>query len=148
MSLASRNKGKRGEREVINMLQPIVDMLCKNAEVERIVLERDLMQSGRGGHDVVGLPGLAIEVKNCKTLALESWWKQTLQQAGSDKEPILFYKVARVGWRVRARLLVMASGSRARVIADIDLAQYLTIFASIAFREILEHGKTVPADNQ
>lgn len=88
----SRNKGKRGEREVIDMLQPIVNDVYDAHGLERVVLKRNTLQSDSGGEDVAGLHWLALEVKRHETLHVDKWWEQTLKQAGRDKVPVLLYR--------------------------------------------------------
>ncbi len=99
----SRSKGQRGERAAIDWLQPIcdqvLDTLCAthglHHNVTAPLLQRNTIQSDRGGFDVVGLPWLALEVKNYETDApaqIEGWWKQAYGQAGPDQVPVLLYK--------------------------------------------------------
>lgn len=97
----SRNKGKRGEREIVNALQPIVDRVYTNAGLEPPVVKRNTMQSDGGGFDLHGLDWMAVEVKFQETLNVNTWWKQTVQQAGTGQESILVYRKSRTPWRVR-----------------------------------------------
>lgn len=83
----SRDKGKRGEREVAAMISDLLGM-----EVKRRVRQHE------GDSDLMGIPDWSIEVKNCATLSLPAWWRQTVEQAG-DMMPVLFYKIPRKGWR-------------------------------------------------
>lgn len=85
----SRSKGARGEREVCAIIR---DLLGFDA--------RRRVRQHEGDSDVLGVPGWAIESKNCATLDLPAWWRQAVEQAG-DSLPALFYKVPRRGWRVR-----------------------------------------------
>lgn len=115
---SSRSKGQRGEREVIKLLQPIIDKAYSECGFEPVVLERNLMQSNKGGFDIVGLDWLALEVKFQETEHLEQWWNQTVRQASTPvdkvtdcgekvrewkrvKEPILFFRKSRMVWNVR-----------------------------------------------
>ena len=90
MSRASRQKGQRGEREICKILTEKLGGEFK----------RNLMQTAEGGYDVLGLKGWAIEVKFQEKLQLENWWKQTVEQAGTDKKPVLFFRRSREDWRV------------------------------------------------
>lgn len=111
MSKASRDKGKRGERLVIDWLQPIVDEVAQELGVKPPLLQRNTIQSDKGGSDIHGLDWLAAEVKNCETQSpglMDNWWAQTLEQAlehrdalGMARTPILFYTKARSPIRVR-----------------------------------------------
>jgi len=85
----SRTKGKTGEREVVNML--------KDAGFDAA---RNLDQVRDGGHDIVGISNVAIEVKRSKVLLLSKWWTQTVKQAGDDKFPVLAYRLDRQKWKV------------------------------------------------
>lgn len=102
----SRNKGKRGEREVIALLQPVVTKAYKRkgypeSEIPR--LQRNTMQSDGGGFDIHGLEWLALEVKYQETLCLPAWWRQTCRQAkvSSRLTPVLAYRRSREPWRFR-----------------------------------------------
>ena len=89
---ASRNKGARGEREVCRML---ADNL--GGSFNRLLKQYQQAQLA----DIEQLVGpYSIEVKNCATWNLRSWWQQTL--AAADKRgavPCLAYKITRAGWR-------------------------------------------------
>lgn len=89
---ASRNKGARGEREVCRML---ADNL--GGSFNRLLKQYQQAQLA----DIEQLVGpYSIEVKNCATLNLRTWWQQTL--AAADKRgavPCLAYKITRAGWR-------------------------------------------------
>lgn len=99
--LTSRNKGKRGEREIVNILQPVVDEVCAKNGFVQIELQRNTIQCDRGGYDIVGLDFLAIEVKHQEQLQPETWWKQTVKQTKKGQTPVLFYRKNRMDWRVR-----------------------------------------------
>ncbi len=95
---ASRNKGKRGELEIVHMLR---DNLGLN-------VNRHLKQYQQAQHgDIEQLVGpYLIEVKNCASLsAIKAWWQQACIAADKrDAVPCLAYKVARKGWRFRVPL--------------------------------------------
>lgn len=106
----SRDKGKRGERLVIDWLQPIVDEICQKINHAPIILQRNTIQSDKGGTDIVGIDWMAAEVKNAEQqnpAALLEWWIQCVSQAiawSSPRRPltpVLFYKKAGVQLRVR-----------------------------------------------
>ena len=71
--LMSRNKGKRGEREVVKLLQPVVNEVYESLGLEPPLLERNLMQSHKGGCDLAGLDWLALEVKYQEQQQMTSW---------------------------------------------------------------------------
>ena len=98
----SKDKGGRGEREIIALLQPIVDRVYRVAGKLPPKLQRNSMQAnGLGGCDVVGLDWLALEVKRCETLLLDQWWQQTISQAKQGAMPVLCYRQSKQPWRVR-----------------------------------------------
>lgn len=97
MSKFSREKGKRGEREVARIIQDVVnEVFGENAPR----IQRNTLQSDKGGFDLVGLEDFAIEVKRHEKLNVKAWWKQTVKQAGKDKLPILFYRQNNTPWSV------------------------------------------------
>lgn len=96
---SSRDKGQRGEREVIAILQTIVNDVCGD---KAATLCRNLVQTRDGGHDILGLSDLKIEVKYQETLHLDEWWSQARSQCHWATDiPILIYRRSRVPWRVR-----------------------------------------------
>ena len=108
----SRNKGQRAEREVVKLLQPVVieawAELGKDGPAP--CLERNLMQAHKGGHDLLGLDWLALEVKHQEQFVLEAWWRQAVEQADRagrrsfvEVEPVLFYRKNHAPWRVIMR---------------------------------------------
>lgn len=96
MAKFSREKGKRGEREVVHILQAVVNEVY-GEKAPRI--QRNTLQSDKGGYDLVGLEDFAIEVKRHEKLNVKAWWKQTLRQA-KGKFPVLFYRQNSVPWSV------------------------------------------------
>jgi len=88
----SRNKGKRGEREIITLLQPLVDQVYEANELDAPVLKRNTLQSDGGGFDIVGLDWIALEVKYHETFQVEKWWEQCMRQAGPGQMPVLVYR--------------------------------------------------------
>lgn len=96
----SRNKGKTGEREVIAMLQPVVNQIYPLFDQDVPRLQRNLLQADGGGSDIHGLDWMALEVKYHATEQVNTWWAQTVRQAGKRKVPILFYRTNNQRWRV------------------------------------------------
>lgn len=99
----SLNKGRRGEREIISLLQPILDCVWSGVNLDPPKLERRTL--GLAGEDIQGLEWLSLEVKHRETLALDKWWEQTVKQSvkrnGQHTIPVLIYKRNFVPWRVR-----------------------------------------------
>jgi hypothetical protein len=112
----SRNKGQRGEREIIKLIQPIVDRICGEVGVETCLLERNLLQAHKGGADVFGLDWLSLEVKFQEKENVEQWWGQCVKQAKKGQEPILFFrKTYAREWKVKMfGYLLVEEGAKIR----------------------------------
>ncbi len=122
----SRNKGQRGEREFASVVEswsiPVLDAL---GNAEAIKMKRNLVQSREGGHDLVGIDWLAVEVKRHETLSLPAWWRQTVDQAERiGGIPFLAYRQNRTPWRFRVRLISAHYGEAAAgtqpIVVDMD----------------------------
>lgn len=112
MGSMARSKGARGEREIIDLLQPIVDAAYAEHN-NRIVHDADRrlstpqlkrtssMQADGGGCDIHGIDWLALEVKRCETLQVGAWWEQCVRQARPGQLPVLVYRQNNYKWRVR-----------------------------------------------
>ena len=91
----SRNKGKRGELEVVHLIRDNLGIACN----------RNYKQTAQAQHgDIEQRVGpYLVEVKNCASLtAIKAWWQQTLTAATKvGAVPCLAYKVPRKGWRFR-----------------------------------------------
>jgi hypothetical protein len=128
MAKMSRDKGARGEREVIDLLQPIVDTVYKASGQEPPQLKRtSSTQADGGGCDVCGLPWLALEVKRCETLSLDAWWRQCLQQAKPGQMPVLVYRQNSRQWR--ARYYAQLAVTNTEIVADVSIADFCKYFA-------------------
>lgn len=142
--LMSREKGKRAEREIVKSLQPIVTELYEAVGREAPVIERNLMQSHKGGYDIEGLDWLAPEVKHHEQLAVDTWWEQATRQAtskgpnsfGEARIPVLFFRKNNAKWRVRmyASLGVGENLRMTGIPADISMDHFLQWF-----RHTLKH---------
>lgn len=128
----AQSKGARGERLVIQMLQPIVDRVYFAHGVEPAlipVIQRNTLQSHLGGCDLCGLEWLAIEVKSQETLNLNAWTKQCIEQAKPNQTPVLLYKQNNKGWKVMMHVLLVPGGStNLKVWAGIDIESFLQYF--------------------
>lgn len=90
MGKSQREKGKRGEREVASIL-------------------RDYGYHGRRGQqysgatgeaDVVGLPGVHIEVKRVEKLNIYDAISQSKRDAREGEEPVVFHRKDNCDWLV------------------------------------------------
>lgn len=131
----SRQKGAAAERELIKELQEHLG--------EEIAgrMKRNLEQSRKGGHDVAGLPGWAIEVKRYKRLSDADlnriWERQVVDQALRVKcRPVLAYKGDFKPWRVRLPIALLRDvgdtwvdewGCRFNWTADIGLEAFASV---------------------
>lgn len=134
--LTSRNKGKRGEREVVVMLQPVVNDVYEAFGLEPPRLQRNSLQSDGGGFDIVGLKWLALEVKYCETVKLAQWWQQTLDQCGQQQVPVLFYRRNNVEWKVRQLVTLQAGAQQLTVPAIVSLQDFLKWFRARLTEEL------------
>lgn len=95
-----RNKGAAFERQIAGMLRDQLGIDCK----------RNLMQTAEGGHDLIGLPGFAIECKRYAVIShgkLDKFWAQCVSQAQRvDLTPCLIVK----GDRQPVRVFIPWSG--------------------------------------
>ena len=130
----SQQKGKRAEREIINLLQPIVDKIYGMYPLIGTApfLQRNTLQSDRGGFDIVGLDWFAPEVKFQEQLAVNSWWEQTVRQTAQNQTPVLFYRKSRQKWRVVMKLYAQTDshnhGERFFTRAEISIDHFLIYF--------------------
>lgn len=136
MGRASKEKGKRGEREVVRILQPIVDQVYGEFGVRVPLLERNLQQSHRGGFDIAGLEWMALEVKYREEFAVDAWWEQTLAQCGQHQTPILFYRRNKVEWKVRLYGMLQANGVFLHTPVTVDLAIFRQWFRLRLIQEL------------
>lgn len=94
----SRQKGKRGELEVAGILR----------EYGFADARRGQQYSGANGDaDVVGVPGVHIEVKRYKTISraqLEKALQQAKRDARADEVPVVLYREDNKDWRLYASI--------------------------------------------
>jgi hypothetical protein len=109
---SSLNKGKRGERDVVTVLNPVIARACAKHGMgipgapPVWALGRNLQQTQIGGFDIdgvnqasrEGLAWLAIEVKHHAELKgqIDGWWRQAVVQAegGNRRRLKRFEKVS------------------------------------------------------
>jgi hypothetical protein len=106
----AKDKGARAERNVIQLLQPIVDKVYSELGKPVPKLQRNSLQSDGGGFDIVGLDWIALEVKHQEKMKINDWWAQTIRQATdgniTNRLPVLFYKSNGLKWHVMMEGLV------------------------------------------
>lgn len=160
----SRAKGQRGEREVVHLVQPVVDaawaeMGCGVAgkiirgdlqmfRADKPDMSRNIDQVRNGGCDLHGLPWLAIEVKFCENFTLDKWWEQATRQAKirsnvvkHSVEPVLIYRRSRIPWRVQVYGTIDGLPNR-KVRVDISLKAWLASLRGQCLASFLPHRET------
>ena len=86
----SRSKGKRGELEAAHLLQ----------EYGYDARRSQQFAGMNGDADVVGLPGMHIEVKRVEKLNLENAVAQSVRDARENEIPIVLHRKNRSEWLV------------------------------------------------
>ena len=90
MGKASREKGKRGERELANLLKE------KGFKARRGVQ----YQGGPDSPDVTGLPGIHVECKRTERFDLEGAMQQARDDCDPFSLPAVFHRKNGKGWVV------------------------------------------------
>ena len=86
----SREKGARGERELARALREY-GYDCRRGQ----------QYCGLGGDaDVVGLPGLHLEVKRVERLELENAMAQSIRDAKGEELPVVMHRKNNCPWLV------------------------------------------------
>lgn len=90
----SKQKGARGEREIAHILQ------------ERGYDARRGQQfcGANGDPDVIGLPGVHVEVKRVEKLNIEEAMNQSKVDARPQEIPVVFHKRSRKDWLCTLKL--------------------------------------------
>ena len=86
----SRNKGKRGELEVAHLLKEYGYDARRSQQYAGI----------NNDADVVGLPGIHIEVKRVEKLNLNNAMAQSIRDAREGEKPIVMHRTNREPWKV------------------------------------------------
>lgn len=131
-----RAKGKSGEYEIIQLLKPIVDKVYMKYASEVPLLERNSLQTNKGGSDIAGLPWLAIEVKRQETLNLVDWWEQSLKSTRKGQVTVLVYRQDRRKWR--AQLLAALPLNNNRQHLELELSSIGLIKVDITIEDFLD----------
>lgn len=94
MGKASREKGKRGERELASKLREH-GFDCRRGQQ---------FCGANGDADVVGLPGIHIECKRVERLQMEDFMAQAKSDAKSYEMPAVFHRKDNCSWKVTMEL--------------------------------------------
>ena len=89
----SRNKGKRGELEAAHLLQ----------EYGYDARRGQQFSGANGDADVVGLPGIHLEVKRVEKLNIDDALNQSMRDARDDEKPVVLHRKNRTEWKITMR---------------------------------------------
>ena len=90
----SREKGKRGERELANKFKEY-GFDCRRGQQ---------YCGANGDADVVGLPGIHVECKRVEKLNIDDAMKQAVRDCNEKEFPAVFHRRNGEEWKVTMRL--------------------------------------------
>ena len=93
MSINSKKKGAKGERELANQLKEY-GYDCRRGQ----------QYNGLDGEDVVGLDYIHIECKRVERLNIDEAIEQAVRDTKDDKFPAVFHRKNRKDWLVTMQL--------------------------------------------
>ena len=135
---ASRDKGGRGEREAISLLQPVVDGVCEEAGMPSFELVRDSRQRYQKKlYDIFGLPWFAFEIKRVENQSgIGGWWRQVREATKEGQIPVLMYRQNNRPWMVRTKVSipVVKGGPAVRMTVTMTFDDW-----KVWFREFLRY---------
>lgn len=136
MKINSRTKGATAERDLIGELRWLLGDEVAGS------MKRNLEQSRKGGHDIAGLPGWAIEVKHYKTFTetevAKIWERQAVPQAMRvNARPALAYKANYRPWRVRLPMTLLRDHDCDWKAADGHLNIWTADIGLVAFASVV-----------
>jgi hypothetical protein len=126
----SRNKGKRGELEIVHLLRDNLGIDCN----------RNYKQVAQAQHgDIEQLVGpFLIEIKNCADLEIPAWWRQAVAAAMQRSAlPCVAYKVKGARDPFRWRFIVPLPQSSGEWSFDLQYTQ--TVYQDGFFLIVREH---------
>lgn len=138
------NKGKTGEREVVDLLATEIYYLMHLNKYDEAttaalhgIVQRNQNQSAVGGGDI-NIFGLSVEVKRCEVLEVEKWWRQCETSAARNADvPVLIYRQNRKAWHVVTRgWLMLPSGAHMQARVTLSLEDFKKFFACWAEYQI------------
>ena len=101
----SQNKGKRGEREIAGIL--------RDQGFENAMRTAQLQANSGHGADVIGVPGVHVEVKYQERLNVYAAFQQASQGALPGEAPMVCHRKSRHSWLATADLLVVLAWIKA-----------------------------------
>lgn len=127
---SSRNKGKRGELEIVHLIRDNLGIACN----------RNYKQVAQAQHgDIEQLVGpFLLEVKNCASLEIPKWWRQAVGAAKArGAAPCLVYKVKGARDPFRWRFIVPLQRTGGEWAYDLEYTQ--TVYQDGFFLIVREH---------
>jgi len=104
MGKRSKTKGKVGEREAAAALNDVLGTECQRGVQ---------YQGGPDSPDVIGVPGVHVEVKRVEALNVRKAIEQAIADAGDGEAPIVLHRQNRTPWLVTVRLTDLPALARA-----------------------------------
>ena len=86
----SRSKGKAGELEAAHFLSELFKLAVRRGQQ---------FKGGADSPDVVGLPGLHLEVKRVEKLNVENALRQAAREASPVECPVVLHRSNRTPWK-------------------------------------------------
>jgi hypothetical protein len=145
MGINIRAKGQNGEREIVDLLEPIVQRLLREGGhpiPDKPVIQRNQNQSAVGGSDLSNTFGMAIEIKRQEQLSVNTWWAQCVKAANTLKEhPVLLYRQNGKKWKcVTLAWLQLPGGELVQVRAEFSVEEFLLWFAKWVEQKLNKHA--------
>lgn len=89
MGKRSREKGARGEREVVELLRPVFPLARRRCAGEE--------SQGRRGRDLDGTPGWCPQVQLAASPTIERKFREAASAAEQGERPVAFTRRSRIG---------------------------------------------------
>lgn len=89
----SRDKGKRGELEAAHLLK----------EYGYDARRGQQYAGANGDPDVVGLPGIHLEIKRVEKLNIDDALSQSIRDAKEEEVPVVMHRKNRTEWKITMR---------------------------------------------
>lgn len=120
-----RAKGQRGEREIVHLLQEIMDTAHGNVGSTKIpLISRNLEQTRDGGYDI-GIYEYCVEVKRVEKPNLTAFWKQACKQAARvEGVPVLAWRLNGGSWTFKILVPILIGNSPVDTAVDMDIATF------------------------
>jgi hypothetical protein len=145
MGINIRAKGQNGEREIVDLLEPIVQRLLREGGYpipDKPVIQRNQNQSAVGGSDLSNTFGMAIEIKRQEQLSVNTWWAQCVKAANTlNEHPVLLYRQNNKKWRcVTLAWVQLPKGELVQVRAEFTVEEFLVWFAKWVEQKLLDNA--------